>query len=73
MRSRSMCSPRHSSYIRHFEDAIKELLGEKWNDWHAFRPRWLTEELVERMPARLFAGGGVKPTRKTKQNMEFKF
>jgi len=48
----------HSSYNRHFEASIKEWLGEKWNDWHAFRPGWLTEELIKRIPGRLLPGGG---------------
>ena len=48
----------HSSYNRHFEASIKEWLGEKWNDWHASRPGWLTEELIERIPGQLLPGGG---------------
>ena len=47
----------HPSYYAHFEDEIKEWLGEKWNDWHASRPGWLTEELIERIPGRLLPGG----------------
>ena len=48
----------HPSYYAHFEDEIKEWLGEKWNDWHASRPGWLTEELIARIPRRLLPGGG---------------
>jgi len=48
----------HSSYNRHFEASIKEWLGEKWNDWHASRPGWLTEELIKRIPGQLLPGGG---------------
>jgi len=47
----------HPSYYASFEDEIKEWLGEKWNDWHASRPGWLTEELIERIPVRLLPGG----------------
>jgi len=50
----------HPSYYAHLEDEIKEWLGEKWNDWHASRPGWLTEELIERIPGRLLPGGGDK-------------
>ena len=48
----------HSSYNRHFEASIKEWLGERWNDWHASRPGWFTEELIKRIPGRLLPGGG---------------
>jgi len=48
----------HFSYNRHFEASIKEWLGENWNDWHASRPGWLTEELIKRIPGRLLPGGG---------------
>ena len=41
----------------HFEDEIKECLGKKWNDWHASRPGWLTEELLGQIPGRLLPGG----------------
>ena len=47
----------HPSYYAHFEDEIKEWLGEKWNDWHASRPGWLTEELTAQIPGRLLPGG----------------
>ena len=47
----------HPSYYAHFEDEIKEWLGEKWNDWHASRPGWLTEELLGQIPGRLLPGG----------------
>ena len=50
----------HSSYNRHFEDAIKEWLGERWSGWHASRPGWLTEGLIKRIPGRLLPGGGDK-------------
>ena len=50
----------HPSYYAHFEDEIKEWLGEKWNDWHASRPGWITEELIERIPGRLVPGGEDK-------------
>ena len=47
----------HPSYYAHFEDEIKEWLGENWNDWHASRPGWLTEELTAQIPGRLLPGG----------------
>jgi len=47
----------HPSYYAHFEDEIKEWLGKKWNDWHASRPGWLTEELLGQIPGRLLPGG----------------
>jgi len=50
----------HPSYYAHFEDAIKEWLGERWSGWHASRPGWLTEELIKRIPGRLLPGGGDK-------------
>jgi len=49
-----------SSYNRHFEDEIKEWLGERWSGWHASRPGWLTEDLIERIPGRLLPGGGME-------------
>jgi len=48
----------HPSYYAHYEDEIKEWLGEKWNNWHASRPGWLTEELMGQIPGRLLPGGG---------------
>jgi len=48
----------HPSFYAHFEDEIKEWLGERWSGWHASRPGWLTEELIERIPGRLLPGGG---------------
>jgi len=51
----------HPSYYAHFEDEIKEWLGKKWNDWHnTGRPRWLTEELIKKIPGRLLPGGEDK-------------
>jgi len=50
----------HPTYYAHFEDEIKEWLGERWNDWHVSRPGWLTEELIERIPGRLLPGGEDK-------------
>jgi len=48
----------HPSYFAHYQDEIKEWLGEKWNDWHSTgRPGWLTEELIVRIPGRLLPGG----------------
>ena len=47
----------HVCYFAHYEGEIKEWLGERWNDWHASRPGWLTEELIERIPGRLLPGG----------------
>ena len=47
----------HSSYNRHFEEDIKQWLGENWNDWHVSRPGWLTGELIGRIPGRFLPGG----------------
>jgi len=46
----------HPSYYAHFEDEIKEWLGRNWNDWHASRPGWLTEAVMNNIPLRLLPG-----------------
>ena len=47
----------HRSYYAHFEDEIKMWLSDNWNDWHANRPSWLTESLIEMITMTLLPGG----------------
>ena len=51
----------HPSYYAHFENELREWLGERWGGWHdrggAARPSWLNDEILNSVPLRLLPGG----------------
>ena len=44
---------KYPTYWKAFEEELRTLIEEEWEGWTVDRPGWLTEEIIENIPARL--------------------